>query len=64
MFVISWSVRPQQAFPTKPNVCEYGPRVDQLKGASLGQASALLTKIILDCKGLPVTNTLAYYKHS
>jgi hypothetical protein len=40
------------------------PRVDQLKGASLGQASALLTNIILDCKGLPVTNTLPYYKHS
>jgi hypothetical protein len=24
MFVINWTVRPQQTFPTKSNACEYG----------------------------------------
>ncbi len=36
------------------------PRVEHLKGASLGQAPALTTNITLGWKGLPGTNTLAY----
>jgi len=32
-----------------------------LKGASLGQATALPANIRLGWKGLPGTNTLAYY---
>jgi hypothetical protein len=39
-------------------------RETHLKGASLGQAPALLTNIRLGWKGLPGTNTLAYYEHS
>jgi hypothetical protein len=35
----------------------------QLQGASLGYASALFTNITLGWKGLPRTNTLAYYEH-
>jgi hypothetical protein len=38
--------------------------VEQLKGASLSSALALLENIGLGWKGLPGTNTLAYYKHS
>ncbi len=38
------------------------PRVENLKGASHGQASALPANIILGWKGLPETNTLAYYE--
>jgi hypothetical protein len=34
-----------------------------LKGASLGYTAALLAIIKLCRKGLPGTNTLAYYKH-
>ncbi len=37
------------------------PRVEHLQGVSLGQAPALPTIIRLGCKGLPETNTLAYY---
>ncbi len=37
--------------------------MEHLKGASISQALALLTNIRLDWKGLPRTNTLAYYKH-
>ncbi len=39
------------------------PRVENLKGASLWLAAALFTNIRLDWKGLPGTNTLAYYEH-
>jgi hypothetical protein len=35
--------------------------VEQLKGASLGYALALPAHIGLGWKGLPETNTLAYY---
>ncbi len=35
-----------------------------MKGASLGQALALPTKVRLSWKGLPRANTLAYYKQS
>jgi hypothetical protein len=38
--------------------------VEQLIGASLSLALALLENILLSWKGLPGTNTLAYYKHS
>ncbi len=34
-----------------------------LKDASLGEALALPANIGLGLKGLPGTNTLAYYKH-
>jgi hypothetical protein len=37
------------------------PRVDHLKRASFGYASALLANIRLGRKGLAGTNTLAYY---
>jgi hypothetical protein len=38
-------------------------RVGQLKGASLGKAPTLPINTRLGWKGLPVTNTLAYYGH-
>ncbi len=34
------------------------------ESASLWEAPALLANIRLDCKGMSVTNTLAYYKLS
>jgi hypothetical protein len=37
-------------------------RVEHLKGASLGYASALPANIRLGWKGLPGTNALAYYE--
>ncbi len=40
------------------------PRVENLKGASLGQALALTAKIRLSWKGLEGTNALAYYEKS
>jgi hypothetical protein len=40
------------------------PTVEHLKDASLVQVLALLTKIELRRKGLPGTNTPAYYEHS
>jgi hypothetical protein len=40
------------------------PRVEHLKGASLGWAPALLANIRLGWKGFPGTNTLAYYEKS
>ncbi len=39
------------------------PRVDYLKGASLGQALALPATTRLGWKGLPRTNTLVYYRN-
>jgi len=38
------------------------PRVEHLKGASLGYALALPANIRLGWKGLPGTNALAYYE--
>jgi hypothetical protein len=38
--------------------------VKYLKGALLDQAPALLTNLRLGWRGLPGTNTLAYYKNS
>jgi hypothetical protein len=40
------------------------PRMEHLKGVSLGQAPAILANTILSWKGLPWTNTLAYYENS
>ncbi len=40
---------------------EVYPRVEDLKGASLGYASALPTNTRLGWKGWPVKNTLAYF---
>jgi hypothetical protein len=40
------------------------PRVKHLKGASLERALASSPDIRLGYKGLPGTNTLAYYKNS
>jgi hypothetical protein len=39
------------------------PKVEHLKGASLGYAPALSANIRLGLKGLPQTNTLAYYEN-
>ncbi len=50
------------AFPAKSNFCEH-TRVDNLKGASLGWAKALLANIWLGWKGLQGTNTPAYCEH-
>ncbi len=62
LFIISRSVCPWQASPAYlmfvGNLGAYH-RVEHLKGAP-----ALLTRIRLGSKGLPVTNTLAYYKIS
>ena len=38
------------------------PRVENMKGVSLGKALALPANIRLGWKGLPGTNTLAYYQ--
>jgi len=38
------------------------PRVEKLKGASLGWTQALLANIRLGSKGMPGINTLAYYE--
>ncbi len=40
------------------------PRVEPLKGASLGQVQALLKNIRLGWGGLSGNNNLAYFKHS
>jgi len=39
------------------------PRVEHLKGASLKWAPGLTANIRLGLKGLPGTNTLAYYEN-
>jgi hypothetical protein len=39
------------------------PKVEHLKGALLGQAQALPANIRIGLKGLPGTNTLAYYEN-
>jgi hypothetical protein len=39
------------------------PRVEQLKGASLAKALALLENFRLGWKALPRTNNLGYYDH-
>jgi hypothetical protein len=40
------------------------PRLEQLKGASLGKDPANLANTILSWKGLQGMNTLAHYKNS
>jgi hypothetical protein len=40
------------------------PIMYHLKGSSIGQVPALQTDIRLGWKGLPWTNTLAYYENS
>ncbi len=50
-----------QAKPVRPGAY---PRVEHLQGALLGEALALPAIIRLGWKGLPVTNTLAYYERS
>ncbi len=52
--------------PFRPSLMFVGKamRLEHLKGATLWQAPASPTNIILEVKGLPSTNTLAYYKHS
>ena len=40
------------------------PRVEHLKGDTLGQVPALLANIRLSWKGLPGTNTLTYFELS
>jgi len=40
------------------------PRVEHLKGSSIGLAPALPTNLRLGWKFLPGTNTLAYYENS
>jgi hypothetical protein len=58
---MSWSVCPGKAF--QPSIMFAGKaRVAWV--TSLGSAVALLTNIRLDWKGLPGTNTLAYYEKS
>ncbi len=39
------------------------PRVEHLEGSLIGQAPALPAIIRLGCRGLPGTNTLAYYEN-
>jgi hypothetical protein len=39
------------------------PRAEHLNGASLRQALTLLTNVRIGWKGLPDTNTLAYYEN-
>jgi hypothetical protein len=39
------------------------PRMDHLKGSPIGQATALLTNIILGWKGLLGANDQAYYEN-
>jgi hypothetical protein len=46
------------------NKADAYPRVELLKGASLGQAPALPANIRLGWKNLPGTNALAYYQNS
>jgi len=40
------------------------PRVEHLKGVSLGYALALLANIRLGWKGMLGISTLAYYRHA
>jgi hypothetical protein len=54
VFVPGEPFQPRPVFVGKPY-----PRVEHMKGASL--APALPTNIRLGLKGLPGTNTLAYY---
>ncbi len=65
MFTISWSIFPLQDFPAYFLSARPGadPRVEHLKGASFRLALACLANNRLALKGLPGTNTLAYYAH-
>ncbi len=68
MFVINWSVfsdRPYRASLVLESKAREPTQVKHLSGAPLlGIILTLPTNIRLGCKGLLVTNTLAYYKHS
>ncbi len=52
-------------WPFQPSLMIVGKvrnnRVEHLKDATLGQAPALIANVRLGWKGLPGTNTLAYY---
>ncbi len=64
IFVISQSICPWQAFLAQSNATpRANPTTEHMKCASLGQAPALPANIRLGLKGLPCTNTLAYYKN-
>ncbi len=67
ILIISQSVCPWQAFPAQSIVCLARPGVypivEHLKGSSIGQVLALETDIRPGWKGLPRTNTIAYYKN-
>jgi hypothetical protein len=60
MFTPGKPFQPNLTFVRKPGAY---PIVENLKGASLGQAQALLSSIIVSLKALPRTNTRANYKH-
>jgi hypothetical protein len=57
-----------QPFPALYIVCAQGqepyPRVEQMKGTSIGYVLALPTSITQGLKGLLKTNTVACYEHS
>ncbi len=61
MFAPGTLFQPSLMFAGKPGAY---PRVDHLKDVSLGQAPALPVNTRLFWKGLPGTNTLAYYENS
>ncbi len=55
--------------PLEPSIMFEGkegayPRVESLKGTSLGYDLALTANIRLAWKGIPGTNTLAYYDNT
>jgi hypothetical protein len=67
MFVISLTVYPWQAFqPSLMFVGKAGayPSEAPFRYSTLNRLLALPTNISLAWKGLPRTDTLAYYKHS
>ncbi len=63
MFVPGKPFQPSPMF-VRPGGLKWKTRVEDLKGSSLVQAPALPTNIKLGWKGLPWTNTVAYYENS
>jgi hypothetical protein len=63
MLIISLNACPLHFQPSLVLVGKAYPRVEHLKGVSLGKVPAFLAIIKLGGKGLPRTYTLAYYKH-
>ncbi len=61
IFVISQNVVTGK--PLQPSLMLAGKASELLKGASLRQALALPANITLGWRGLPGTNTLAYYEN-